>query len=612
MSRPVTRSMTSLMDTATQVEGGLSSPSHSPSPSDLVNEETQDAGNEDLDTPADEQEEEQSHANRELVTLRAEIQELRQQLERQAATLERSQMSASEAWHHVDMADIRNRGLQEENKGLTEDAAIYKEQRDEARSCHVRAEAEWEARNRDWQQRFQALQAQAAEASGLNSRHVQLQRQFEAVQDRLHSSEDRCRQAEQELFLLRRQTRPSHLHQPRNQREELVYQDIMRQSEEDLRQAEQQMASWEQAHSMDPAPSSTQAGVRAQVSAPTRSYTQLCPPGVASQTPSTGAGVGVPSPLVGQAVQPSPAPAAQAPGMGVSVPMPRQMEYDGSSVSFEGFMSSFNAAARMAGWTDDVKLFRLQASLRGEALDYFSHQLDEGEGMDFTTAVQALRARFEEKKATATYLAQLQARQLQPKETVSQYIAALKKLVVRAYPTAGSDVRDTIVLQQFLQGLQDPQASLQIVMLQPKSLEEARAAYETYVSLKGGVPRPPKAHAVQPEPGTGPAISQADFDRLANRLEASLTKKIEAALSQGSKQGQEGQQRDTRPRQASDGHGGTMSPPRPRRPLRDIQCYGCQEWGHYARSCPNQRQEDTVPKQPSSTHRSASSQQSEN
>ena len=232
MSRPVTCSMASLIETGTQVEEGLSSPSHSPSPSDLVNEGTQDAGiEEDLDNPAEEHEEEDSHAIRELAALRAEIQELRQRLERQAATLERSQMSASEAWHQVDLAEVKIRGLQgdlqglqEENKDLTEDAATYREQWDEAQSSHVRAEAEWVARNKDWQQQFQALQAQAVHRGFWTEfqRHAQLQRQFEFVQNRLHSSEDGCKQAEQELLLLRRQRWPSPLHQPRNQREELI------------------------------------------------------------------------------------------------------------------------------------------------------------------------------------------------------------------------------------------------------------------------------------------------------------------------------------------------------------------------------------------------------
>ena len=63
--------------------------------------------------------------------------------------------------------------------------------------------------------------------------------------------------------------------------------------------------------------------------------------------------------------------------------------------------------------------------------------------------MQVLRARFEEKRATATYLAQLKAQQLQPREDVSQYIADMKKLVASAYPSAGQEVRDTIVLQLF-------------------------------------------------------------------------------------------------------------------------------------------------------------------
>ena len=60
---------------------------------------------------------------------------------------------------------------------------------------------------------------------------------------------------------------------------------------------------------------------------------------------------------------------APAAGVVALSQFPAQMEYDGSSVSFEGFRGSFMWAEYMAGWSDDVKLCWLQASLRGEALE---------------------------------------------------------------------------------------------------------------------------------------------------------------------------------------------------------------------------------------------------
>ena len=172
----------------------------------------------------------------------------------------------------------------------------------------------------------------------------------------------------------------------------------------------------------------------------------------------------------------------------VHVPLPRQMEYDGSSVSFVAFLESFNAGAEMAGWQDAQKLYRLRQSLRGEALEYFTTQLSEEDKPSFDAAVQVLQSRFEEKKAPATYRAQLRNRQMQPKESATEFLAALKKLAVRAYPETNNKTRDSIVLQHFLNGLQDHQAAMHIGMKQPATLEEAEAAYETYVSLSKEVP----------------------------------------------------------------------------------------------------------------------------
>ena len=137
----------------------------------------------------------------------------------------------------------------------------------------------------------------------------------------------------------------------------------------------------------------------------------------------------------------------------------------------------------MAGWWDVQKLYWLQHSLRGQALEYFTTQLSKEDKQSFGSAVQALQSHFEEKKDPATYRTQLRNRQMQPKESATEFQAALKKVAVQAYLETNNNTRDSTVLQHFLNDVQDHQAAIHIGMKQPANLEEAEPAYETYVSL---------------------------------------------------------------------------------------------------------------------------------
>ena len=95
-------------------------------------------------------------------------------------------------------------------------------------------------------------------------------------------------------------------------------------------------------------------------------------PWLANQVPVPGGRVGefnvAQSSGVDQAIPVQPAvavniqrglPAAIGMNPGVHVPLPRQLEYDGSSISFNAFLESFSAGAEMAGWQEAHRLYRL-------------------------------------------------------------------------------------------------------------------------------------------------------------------------------------------------------------------------------------------------------------
>ena len=122
---------------------------------------------------------------------------------------------------------------------------------------------------------------------------------------------------------------------------------------------------------------------------------------------------------------------ASSPG-GYSVPLPRQMTYDGKT-SWQSFILPFKSLAAACRWSEEEKLFCLTNSLRDDAAEYAFAQLSSDMVNSFELLELALDARFAQKRTAASYLTSLEARKLQPKEKLSEYVGDIKKLVIKGY-----------------------------------------------------------------------------------------------------------------------------------------------------------------------------------
>ena len=98
----------------------------------------------------------------------------------------------------------------------------------------------------------------------------------------------------------------------------------------------------------------------------------------------------------------------------------------------------------------------------------------------------------ETRRPVALYLAQLESHHCQPLEKLTEYIADLRKLVIKGYPTADDSTRETLLLHHFFKGLPDCQAAVSVGMTNPTMVEEARTALETYDTVQDEAPKPPK------------------------------------------------------------------------------------------------------------------------
>ena len=246
------------------------------------------------------------------------------------------------------------------------------------------------------------------------------------------------------------------------------------------------------------------------------------------------------------------------------VPLPRQMLFDGT-ISWESFICQFEAMSSVCQWDDHERLFRLKNSLRGEAAEYVFKQASWDILDSYSEMKSSLAIRFQEKRSTASYLAELEnLKYLRDKETVAEYVANVKRLVMKGYPTADSVTRETISLRHFLKGLQDTQAALFIGMQNPTTIDQAREQFDNYISIKDDV-RNPRIRSVHPKQDD--YVTEARLQEFGRDVKTHLGKKIEQLAQQINAKGNV-----------------TKTTSRDKN-MRDVECYNCRRRGHIARDC---------------------------
>lgn len=169
------------------------------------------------------------------------------------------------------------------------------------------------------------------------------------------------------------------------------------------------------------------------------------------------------------------------------VPLPRQIIFDGKS-SWESFIHPYEAMVDVCNWENNERFFRLKNSLRGDAAEYAFKQFGTDKLSSYAKIKSSMATRFQEKRSASSFLAVLENRKYnREKKSLREYVAEIKRLVIKDYPTANNETMETIILRHFLKGLHDSQAALFIWMQDPKTTDQARELLDNYSSIKDDV-----------------------------------------------------------------------------------------------------------------------------
>ena len=155
--------------------------------------------------------------------------------------------------------------------------------------------------------------------------------------------------------------------------------------------------------------------------------------------------------------------------------------------SWKVWFSRFTTVADLNNWDDPTRLSELVQRLQGTAADFVFDEIAKDIISSFQSLVHELGLRFQSVETTKTFRVQFGKRTQRIGESVEDYSAELKRIYDKAYPGRNPEMRQQLLLQQFLNGLRNKQAKFAVEYFkEPCTIEDAVHHVVTYMEAQQG------------------------------------------------------------------------------------------------------------------------------
>ncbi len=150
--------------------------------------------------------------------------------------------------------------------------------------------------------------------------------------------------------------------------------------------------------------------------------------------------------------------------------------------SFEDYLVKFDLLSKINKWDDHMKALELATSLEGLALQVLT-ELEPQQRESYGALAAALTAQFNPSNVTELFRAKLRVRVRCKKETLPELAHDVQYLTRKAYPNIDAQVREHLVLEKFIEALNDPDLEWYVFQSKPPSIIKAldmALEYETF------------------------------------------------------------------------------------------------------------------------------------
>ena len=146
-------------------------------------------------------------------------------------------------------------------------------------------------------------------------------------------------------------------------------------------------------------------------------------------------------------------------------------QYDGKT-SWLDYLAHFEICSDINGWNRQQCTQYLSVSLRGMACQVMC-SMPAAKRHDYTELVAALGRRFNPQNQNELFRVQLRNRTRKSNETLPELGQDLKSLVYRAYPTATTELLDTLGKDHFIDAINDEDIRWRVYQSKPMTLDDA-------------------------------------------------------------------------------------------------------------------------------------------
>ncbi len=162
----------------------------------------------------------------------------------------------------------------------------------------------------------------------------------------------------------------------------------------------------------------------------------------------------------------------------------RPAPYDGKS-SWEDYLVQFEMISEINQWNERTKALELATSLRGQAMGVLT-DLDLYQRENYQTLVEALAARFEPSNTAEIYRAKLKGRVRGKTEPLAELAHSVRHLTRKAYPSVGTQVREHLALERFIEALNDAELEWFVFQAKPQTVDRALETALEFEAFKQG------------------------------------------------------------------------------------------------------------------------------